>query len=675
MRNHSILAHPLQSILDGYSSKDRNHRIKWTDALKADYETLKAAVSDCQKLYFLIDTMGNVHLQTDASDYGIGAYLFQITPEGDHHPIMFMSKSLNPVECRWSTPEKEMFGIWFALKKMEHLIRDIPFTLHTDHENLIHDRTSGSPKVLRWKLDIQQFDFTIQHIKGEDNTVADALSRLCEKEDVEYCAALNEEECVTDYLIQEIKTAKRKRSAPEYIELAASTEIKSIPSDIHAKIALVHNSMTGHHGVERTLLKLVRAGHKWPYMREHIRLFIKKCPCCQKMSVLSIPIKTTPFVVATDEPMSTVNIDSIGPLPVDEDGNQHVLTVIDTCTRHVELYAIHDVTAEGARRALVDYIGRYGCPTRIQSDNGPQFVNDVIADVVRIIGTEHVKTLAYSKEENAIVERANKEVLRHLRALVFAVGTNTDWSLRLPLVARIMNSTVNETTGVTPASLLFGNTINLDRGIFLPLGAIPDLDEPIPKRLSQWSADMLRDQQRLLSIALNRQLVHQTKHLQHDETKITSYAPNSYVLVQYPDGPLGHRPTDKLKTNLKGPYRVISNVGAKYKLWNFVTNDTVEHHIKDLRPYEVDEQFLSPNAVALKDKGEFVVESIVAHSGKPTRKSDMDFLVRWEGYTAVDDQWLPWRQLRNNPKLHEYLRQHGFQKIIPKEHRLQNDNA
>jgi hypothetical protein len=393
------------------------------------------------------------------------------------------------------------------------------------------------------------------------------------------------------------------------------------------------------------------------------------------MSVLSIPIKTTPFVVATDEPMSVVNIDSIGPLPVDENGNQHVLTVIDTCTRHVELYAIQDVTAEGARRALVDYIGRYGCPTRILSDNGPQFVNDVIADLIRIIGTEHVKTLAYSKEENAIVERANKEVLRHLRALVFAVGTNTDWSLRLPLVARIMNSTVNETTGVTPASLLFGNTINLDRGMFLPLRAIPDLDEQIPKKLSQWSADMLRDQQRLLSIALNRQLAHQSKHLQHDETKVTSFAPNTYVLVQYPDGPLGHRPTDKLKTNLKGPFRVISNVGAKYKLWNFVTNDTVEHHIKDLRPYEVDEQFISPYAVALKDKGEFVVESIVAHSGKPNRKSDMDFLVRWEGYTAVDDQWLPWSQLRNNPKLHEYLRQNGFQKIIPKEHKLAIDNA
>ena len=98
---------------------------------------------------------GEVRLQTDAFDYGIGGYLFQILPNGTVHPITFISTSLNPVECRWSTPEKEMYAVWYSFKKMEHLIRDIPSTLHTDHENLIRDRTSGSPKVLRWKPDIQ----------------------------------------------------------------------------------------------------------------------------------------------------------------------------------------------------------------------------------------------------------------------------------------------------------------------------------------------------------------------------------------------------------------------------------------------------------------------------------------------------------------------------------------
>ena len=116
-----------------------------------------------------------VYLQTDASDYGIGAYLKQITPAGDH-PIMFISKSLNSTQCRWSTPEKEMYAIWYALQKMDHLLRDIKFFIQTDHENLTRNKVTGSPKVLRWKLDIQQFNFSIAHIKGADNIVADQFS-------------------------------------------------------------------------------------------------------------------------------------------------------------------------------------------------------------------------------------------------------------------------------------------------------------------------------------------------------------------------------------------------------------------------------------------------------------------------------------------------------------------
>jgi len=138
--------------------------------------------------------------------------------------------------------------------------------------------------------------------------------------------------------------------------------------------------------------------------------------------------------------------------------------------------------------------------------------------------------------------------------------------------------------------------------------------------------------------------------------------------VLYPDGPLGRRPPTKLNTHMRGPYRVISNEGSHYTLWNSVTDKEEVHHVKTLKSYHTDSHFLSPEAVALKDKGEFVVHSIVNHHGDPKRKSDMDFLVRWEGYDASEDQWLPWRQLRNNPKLHNYLRDHGFARLIPKEH-------
>jgi len=147
VRDHSVLAYPLQHAIEGYSKKDRHHKMHWTPELEANYEALKAAICNCQKLYY-VDEEYPVYLQTDASDYGIGAYLKQVAPHSEF-PIMFISKSLDKTQCRWSTPEKEMYAIWYALQKMDHLLRDIHFHIQTDHENLTRHKVTGSPKVLR----------------------------------------------------------------------------------------------------------------------------------------------------------------------------------------------------------------------------------------------------------------------------------------------------------------------------------------------------------------------------------------------------------------------------------------------------------------------------------------------------------------------------------------------
>jgi hypothetical protein len=55
----------------------------------------------------------------------------------------------------------------------------------------------------------------------------------------------------------------------------------------------------------------------------------------------------------------------------------------------------------------------------VRSDRGTQFVNDIISQLLGLLQIEHELSLAYSKEQNAIVERANKEVMRHLTAIIF----------------------------------------------------------------------------------------------------------------------------------------------------------------------------------------------------------------------------------------------------------------
>ena len=186
----------------------------------------------------------------------------------------------------------------------------------------------------------------------------------------------------------------------------------------YAWLEAVHNTRIGHHGLERTLQKLRIAKRTWRYMRSHVRTFISQCPVCQKLSDLKIPIRTHPFTTAAYLPMEVLNVDSVGPLTQDDFGNKFILVVIDCFTRFIELYPIPDTSSLVTARALLQHVGRYGVPSRIRSDRGTQFVNGVILELAKLFGSEHELTIAYSKEENGIVERANKEVMRHLREII-----------------------------------------------------------------------------------------------------------------------------------------------------------------------------------------------------------------------------------------------------------------
>ena len=124
-----------------------------------------------------------------------------------------------------------------------------------------------------------------------------------------------------------------------------------------------------------------------------------------------------------------------------------------------------DVDAKSAADCLLAHFGRFGSPNMIRSDRGSRSANDMIKEFLDLYGTPHNLTLAYSKQENAIVERVNKVVNRHLRGLVFDTQTLEGYAKSIPFVQRIINSSVNRRTGVSPTHLLFGNKLDLNRGI------------------------------------------------------------------------------------------------------------------------------------------------------------------------------------------------------------------
>jgi transposase InsO family protein len=144
------------------------------------------------------------------------------------------------------------------------------------------------------------------------------------------------------------------------------------------------------------------------------------------MDNVRVPIHVHHYVTSFYTPFEVLNIDYVGPFP--DDG--HVLVIICAFTRWVELYWCQDATASWACDCLLQHFGRFGSPSLIRSDRGSHFANDLIKEFLDRIGTPHNLTLAYSKQENALVERVNKEVTatsRHsfLNPLTWPVTAHT----------------------------------------------------------------------------------------------------------------------------------------------------------------------------------------------------------------------------------------------------------
>jgi hypothetical protein len=171
---------PLQELVRSYDKKSRKIAIDWTPELTEAFDGFKESMKNIYLLYHRDETLP-LRLYTDASKYGIGGYLCQVYTHEDgrieEQPLGFISKFLSATECRWSVYEKEAYAIFYSFKKWEHYLRSKHFHLFTDHKNLTFLNNPPSEKVMRWRLSVQEFDFSVAYIKGEENNMADALSR------------------------------------------------------------------------------------------------------------------------------------------------------------------------------------------------------------------------------------------------------------------------------------------------------------------------------------------------------------------------------------------------------------------------------------------------------------------------------------------------------------------
>ncbi|GFX84000.1 retrovirus-related Pol polyprotein from transposon 297 [Trichonephila clavipes] len=171
----SVIAAPLTDALKGRAKKGE---IKWTTECENAFRELKGKLIDKPVLY-APNFEREFIVQTDASNAGMGAVLTQLTEQGEEHPILYLSKKFSEVEKRYCTTEKECASIVFAIKRLHYYLDGNSFLVMTDHNPLVwlNRNVSSNPRLMRWALALQPYNFRIVHRSGKSHKNADSLSR------------------------------------------------------------------------------------------------------------------------------------------------------------------------------------------------------------------------------------------------------------------------------------------------------------------------------------------------------------------------------------------------------------------------------------------------------------------------------------------------------------------
>ena len=174
------------------------------------------------------------YLSTDASKVGVGAVLSQMDEEGRERPIYYASRSLNGAERNYSTIERELLAIVYAVEKFRYYLLGKEFTISTDHNPLtyLNNLTLSSSRLTRWRLKLAEYDFKIKYKKGQLNNNADALSRIELEEDC------NSSEELIEHLLAIVE--KRDNVKVDKIQYMEDT-IQSLPKNVPVAVCVPSN--------------------------------------------------------------------------------------------------------------------------------------------------------------------------------------------------------------------------------------------------------------------------------------------------------------------------------------------------------------------------------------------------------------------------------------------------
>jgi hypothetical protein len=171
------LAAPLNKYLTG----EQPETFDLDETALSSHAALKMAVTTAPVLA-LPRKEGRYIVEADASASQLGAQLLQEQEDGSYRPLGYWSRQCNAAERNYSPTEREALAIVWAVKLCRPYLERTKFLVRSDHQALRWlfgtTSTDGNPRIVRWKLALSAFDFTVEYRPGASQRVADELSRM-----------------------------------------------------------------------------------------------------------------------------------------------------------------------------------------------------------------------------------------------------------------------------------------------------------------------------------------------------------------------------------------------------------------------------------------------------------------------------------------------------------------
>ena len=504
---------------------------EWTDKHQQAFDEMKAlAASDALMRY--PDHNIPFHIYTDASDYQIGACIMQ-----RGHPVAYYSRKLTDTQQRYTTMEKELLSIVLTLSEFRTTLLGARLHVYTDHRNLTYTTLTNS-RVLRWRLFLEEYGATYTYIKGKNNVLADAFSRLprmapptegksagkrgkhdtvdeaslfislADDDDLLDCFVnmpatdhcpnphnmnLVLRHQVADPLINRLLQERPHALPVKWIQGRPIVCYRDGPMDtenqwrVFLPAAMLDNTVQWYH------LILGHAGHnrvfqsiRRMFYHPHLNAAVHhlQCHTCQKHKLQGAGYGELPPREAIFMPWEEVHVDLIGPWKVTI-GSQtlefNALTCIDPVTNLVELIRVDNKTSQHIAQQFKNcWLSRYPWPERCVHDNGKEFVGYEFKQLLRNANIQSKRTTSRNPQGNSVCERMHQTVRNVLRTLLHghhptATEHNAIVDNALATVMHATRTAVSKSLGGnSPGSLAFRRDMFVNIPLLADLQAIRD---------------------------------------------------------------------------------------------------------------------------------------------------------------------------------------------------------